>query len=374
MKRLISLVIVLAAALTASGCAWYKERAAFSRGVDLYHQGQWDGASGAFQNALDFAPRNADLLVNEGAARLANGDYWGALASFDDALQVDRNNAAAAFDRGLARARLGDIGGARLDWNHAMTVERDPAMREWMRAVGERESPVAARAIVGLVVPRGPGQTGPTGLTVMPGLPPGSPAMPSFAARTQAIAAATPPAQTAGAAPAPSRPGAPATAPPPSVQPPGPSPTLATAPAVEAPSALPGAAVQGDATPDVAARGVRRALGDDRAGALADLRAALARETDPVRRQRLEALVIAVVAPTPIEVEACNRQAGAALGAAPAPQTPAPPSAPATPPPSALAAPPPFSDADLLASADPALRNDAASRRAFLDCLRQRGF
>lgn len=338
MHRIATVVVMLAVTAALGGCAWSRERAAFARGVDLYGSGSWDAAAVAFEDALSLAPRSADLHVNLGAARLASGDYWGALASFDSALQLDPGSASAAFDRGLARARLGDVTGARLDWHHAMMAERDPAVRERMKRIAARESPLTAETVQGIVVPRGAGETGRTGVTVVPGPGPG--------VTPTAFAAVIP----------------------------APAPGITVVTGAEAPSALPGPA-QGESVTALAARGVRRAFGDDRTGAFADLRAALARETDPARRQRLQALLVAAVAPTPVEVDACNRQAGAQSRVAPAPGA-----SPASQPPAATGEaaapvmPRPFSDADLLASADPGMRDNTDFRRAFLDCLRQRGF
>ena len=47
----------------------------------------------------------------------------------------------------------------------------------------------------------------------------------------------------------------------------------------------------------LATRGLSRAIDGDRAGAVADLRAALALERDPLRRARIEALLNALLPP-----------------------------------------------------------------------------
>jgi len=136
------------------------------------------------------------------------------------------------------------------------------------------------------------------------------------------------------------------------------------------------------AIPGLAARGVRRALEGDRAGALADLRMAYAREADPERRQRIAYVMAASAGPTPMDYEACVRQAVVQAQAAPSPSA-SPPGGVASAPPATAStisppggqdAAPPFSDRELLEQADPGVRDDAPSRRVFLECMRLRGY
>jgi tetratricopeptide (TPR) repeat protein len=169
--RVRAATMVMAAVAVLGGCAWQAERSAFHRGVALYERDQWDAAVLAYGDALAFAPRNADIYVGRGAALLAAGEYDAAIADFTRALSLDPWNAAAAWNRGLARVRIGDVPGAQLDWRHAIRVESDPAMREWMRsASGRWIQAMPASVGANLLAARGPGQTGRTGVAVIPGL------------------------------------------------------------------------------------------------------------------------------------------------------------------------------------------------------------
>jgi tetratricopeptide (TPR) repeat protein len=364
--------------VSAAGCSWQTERAAFLRGVTAYQQGRYDAALVAYGDGLELAPRSADLHVNRGAARLASGSLAEAIADFNRALVLDPAHAGAAWNRGLARAHAGDPLGARLDWNYAVAVEGDPATRDWMRQVAARwplDSAVAqdaatratpGAALVG-AVPGGPAGAPGAGPVVVTS---SSSAYPTALPAALGVPPAAPP--DTGAA----RPGASAVVAQRPLPAPGTPPPVAAAPpgpALE--RAAPAPAGEGSPT-WLTARGVQRALAGDRRGALADLRAALARETDPARRERMGLILLSAAGPTPDLVTACTGQASAAararaVAAPPAGAAPAPADGPL---PAAPGADLPFSDRELLGQVDPALREHPGARQAFLACMRQHGF
>jgi hypothetical protein len=353
--------------------------------VHAYNLGQWDAAAAAFEDALDFAPLNADLYFNRGATRLAAGQYGSAIADFNRALRLAPGHAGAAFDRGLARARLGDLAGARYDWEYARAVEPRAEMRDWMTTVSLIESAAAEARAAALASPR-PAATGAatpaggdasTGVVVTPDRGP-VPVAPGPSVAPEPVA----PSRAQGATPAPGAPSPQGAAPPASqgTAAPGPQGTAPSGPqAVAAPA---GTAAPGTASPqpaELAGRGVQRALQGDRAGALADLRAAQGAEADPAARARIGSVAAAATAPTDSEFEACNRQAAGAVQSPPAAGASAPGGAPARSRPIAALAggpgvTPPFAAQGLLERADPGMRGNPAFRRAFLDCLRRLGF
>lgn len=314
-------LLVLATVLT--GCAYRAESSLFARGVAAYNAGNWAAAEAAFADAFEFAPDSADLHANLGAARLAAGRYAAAVESFGAALLLDPYHAGAAFNRALARLRLNDTAGAQRDWSHALAVEPSPVQRERMQEI------IRAEHARGLVPAAGPAP------------------------------AAAPAAIVQGPAPA---------APAPS--------TTATQPAAVAPPPPKVLSVA-----ELVSRGVRRALDGDRPGALSDLRAAYALETDSQRRQRIAYVLAAAAGPTPMDYDACAREA---LAEAPGP--PEPSASPGAPAPAAPRVPPPpaspaaavgpglFSDDELLGQADRPVREDARTRQAFMDCMRRRGY
>jgi hypothetical protein len=151
------------------------------------------------------------------------------------------------------------------------------------------------------------------------------------------------------------------------------APATGTVVAPGVPTAAPGVPAAAPGVPELVARGVRTALQGDRVAALADLRAAYALETDPERRQRVAYVLAAAAGPTPMDYEACTRQATARPPGVAEPS--ASPGSPAiVPPPGSPGAAPPFSDRELLDQADRGVQEVPAARRVFLDCMRLRGY
>jgi len=259
MGRRIVAAALLALGAAAAGCA--ARATPMERGLSLYDQGYYAAAASAFDEAVRQAPDSPAAYTNRGVARIRAGDVAGAIADFtraheldprDPEVLVNRGNAhlaardagaaigdytealvrrpefvRALFNRGIARAGAGDAEGARADWTRAIELERDPDARAAM--VRAMRLLPALRVPPASAAPAGPGEV-----------------------------AAAPPAVE------------PASSPPP--------------PAQERPARL--------VSPrELANRGLDRELGGDRAGALEDLRAALAMETDPAHRAGLENLI-----------------------------------------------------------------------------------
>ena len=197
------------------------------------HLGHLMAALGDYTQAISMSPRDPELYANRANVYIALGNHDFAIRDLNRAIQLAPNYSKAYFNRGTARLRAGDTAGADADWRYAIAIEPDPfAQAAMVRSAGLGSVPVR---------------------TAVAGIP-----------ATYDPATATP----VAALPAP-------------------------------PSALPGfkePPVTTDALDAraLAMRGVARELDGDRLGALADLRAAHAKETDPARQLQIGNLLKAL--------------------------------------------------------------------------------
>jgi tetratricopeptide (TPR) repeat protein len=198
-----------------------------NRGIVRARLGDLDGAIEEYTKAVALGSVGGDVHYNRGLVRIAKGDYRGAIADFTTALSVNPRHAEALFARGSARWLAGDFNQSRVDWLGAIELEPDPERKMRMRAA----------------------------LTSTP------------PARVPAHLTASPPARPA---------------------PPAPDAVLPAS----SPTTMPVPTPQGPLdSRALAARALDRELKGDRPGAIADLRAALAVEPDPERRQGIENLL-----------------------------------------------------------------------------------
>jgi tetratricopeptide (TPR) repeat protein len=261
MKRSFALLLPAAAVLLAA-CTTMTDVTAYDDGVRLYREGSYASAKDAFETAVRLEPNNAAAINNRGVTKARLGDLDGAVMDYTRALRqtpgdaeivFNRANAYAAagnlpaavtdfttavtlkpdyaqafFNRGTVRAALGDSQGALADWRFAIALDRDPWTKAAMaRAVGMDYPSAAPSALV---------REGSGAVAVIPPTQPGP----------SGVVTVAPP--SAGTLPA----------------------------------------------PDVRAlvtRAMARELEGDRAGAIADLRAALVAEPDAARRDRVERLL-----------------------------------------------------------------------------------
>jgi tetratricopeptide (TPR) repeat protein len=201
--------------------------------------GRLDTAIDDYNRAITLDPNDPAIYYNRGNALVAARQYGPAIEDFTRAVELSPTFAKAWFNRGSARALAGQREPAMQDWLHAIDLEADP----WARATMRRSA----------------------------GLEP-STAVSSLGTRTTAPTVAPPPSPA----------GAPAAVPlPPPTAPP---PAALTTPASIDARAL-------------AIRAISREVDGDHEGALTDLRAALAIERDPARRQSLEELLRKLQAP-----------------------------------------------------------------------------
>jgi len=234
------LALVVLAVVLVSGCA---KPPALERGLMLYEQGRYRRALATFDEAVREQP-SAAAYANRGTTRIRLGDTAGGIADFTSALQLAPNDSEILFNRGNARLVAGDPKGAIADFTRAAELRPTFALAVFNRGIARHRSgdALGARADWNEAI--------------------------KLAKNPEVRAAMERRAEALGreaGAPA-SGPGAPAAGP-------------------DAPAADSGAGRE------LARRALDRELAGDHTGALADLKSALALETDPGRRAALQDLL-----------------------------------------------------------------------------------
>jgi tetratricopeptide (TPR) repeat protein len=215
-----------------------------NRGVARVRLGEINAAIDDYNQAIQLKPSDPAIYFNRGNALVAGGHYGAAVEDFSRAVELSPVFAKAWFNRGTARSMSGQADAARHDWLHAIEIESDP----WARAAMRRSAGLeAAPAMAVAGVPAGQ----PTTVGTVAPAPPAGMATDAVPLPPPATLAATPP----------------------------------TAPAASPPTA------QSIDARTLATRAIGRELDGDHAGAIQDLRAALAIEQDPARRASLESLL-----------------------------------------------------------------------------------
>ena len=204
-----------------------------NRGVTRMRLGAIDRAIADYNTALALTPDDPEIYFDRGNALVAAGQYGPAVGDFTRAVELSPTYSRAWFNRGSAQAMVGRYDLAMADWRHAIDIEGDP----WARGAMVRTAGLDGRPSVSAAgVPT-------TATTVAP---PPSPGLAS---------AGVPLPSTVVVSPAPA----------------------ASPRAIDARS--------------LAIRGLSREIDGDHAGAVSDLRGALAIEPDPERHRSLELLL-----------------------------------------------------------------------------------
>ena len=241
MRKTLSTVALGGILAVAAGCT--TTTTSLDRGIEYYRDGQYSYAAAEFHQAVSKNPDWATPYVNRGAARVRLGRLDTAIDDYNRALALDPNDPAIYFNRGNAMVAAGQYGPAIEDFTRA--VELSPA---FAKAWFNRGS---ARALAGQ---REPAMRDWLHAIDLEGDPWARAAMRRSAGleRSTAVSSLGTPTTAPTAAP--------------------PSPT-----AVDVRT--------------LAIRAISREVDGDHEGALADLRAALALEQNPARRQSLEELL-----------------------------------------------------------------------------------
>lgn len=116
-----SLALLIPAAALLAACA-SPGRAAFDDGVRLYREGYYTSARDAFDTAVRQEPRNATAFNNRGVARARLGDLNGAVLDYTRAMELAPTDAETVFNRGNAYAAAGNLPAAISDFTTAVTL------------------------------------------------------------------------------------------------------------------------------------------------------------------------------------------------------------------------------------------------------------
>ena len=216
-----------------------------NRAATRLRLGDTTGAIADYNRAVELAPMDTEIYYNRGNALVTAGQYQDAIADFTRALTLDANFSKAAFNRGTAYAMLGQRDAALSDWTRAINLEPDPWTKSAMRRSAGLDTP-PAKVATNVISAPAPG----TGPATVPIAPTPSPVPPN------------PPVPPAG-----------------------------TPPVVTAPSVSPSASPQALDARALASRAITRELDGDHAGAMQDLRAAIAIEPDPARQVAITRLM-----------------------------------------------------------------------------------
>jgi tetratricopeptide (TPR) repeat protein len=215
-----------------------------NRAVARVRLGDLNGAVRDYNRAIELSPSDAELYFNRGNALVAAGQYRDAILDYDRAIQLLPSYARAIFNRGTAYALAGQADAARRDWQAAVQLEGDPYVKSAMRRSAGLDTSTAAVTTVAAPV--------------------GQP--------TTAATIAPPPA--------------------PGTQPGVPLPSMrATAAFPNVAASQPAASPMAVDARALTSRAISRELDGDRAGALADLRTAVALEPDTARREAIARLI-----------------------------------------------------------------------------------
>lgn len=155
------LAVLVAASALASGCgsAGSVERNAYTRGVDLYADGDLQGAQAAFKEALVANPADVrasynlalvyhDLYLSAKRASLPTADEYSKLAAdeYANTLRIDPGNARAISGLAVLRRDQGDPQGAVLVVQAEPKDEEGKSIALWTRGVLLRDAGDAAGA------------------------------------------------------------------------------------------------------------------------------------------------------------------------------------------------------------------------------------
>jgi hypothetical protein len=250
-----SVALLLPAAFVLAACAT-PGTTAFDDGVRLYREGDYLSARDAFDTAVRQDPRNATYFNNRGVARARLGDLDGAVRDYTLAMALAPHDAEIFFNRANAYAAAGNLPASVSDFSTAVAMRPDyaqayfnrgtvraalgdvsAAVTDWQWAVDTERDPWTKAAMR-----RG------SGLDYAYA----SPALPR-------VGVANPSGATALTPPAP------------------PNPDALSAQALDVRALV--------------ARAMSREVEGDRAGAIADLRAAVEAEADATRRARIDRLL-----------------------------------------------------------------------------------
>tara|TARA_B100001063_G_C16556254_1_gene448641 strand:+ start:193 stop:615 length:423 start_codon:yes stop_codon:yes gene_type:complete len=88
-------------------------------GLELYKQGDYQGAITEYTKAIEIKPNYVMAYYNRGIAKYMLSDYRGAIADFTKSIQIHPEDATAYYRRAYSKSQLQDLKGACDDWRKA---------------------------------------------------------------------------------------------------------------------------------------------------------------------------------------------------------------------------------------------------------------
>jgi tetratricopeptide (TPR) repeat protein len=93
-----------------------------SRGIALWHKGQWTGVVDDFTQVLRIRPADANALTNRCVGRAALGQLDAALADCNKSIQLSPAQSGRHSSRGLTYLKMGQLDKALADYNEAVRL------------------------------------------------------------------------------------------------------------------------------------------------------------------------------------------------------------------------------------------------------------
>jgi tetratricopeptide (TPR) repeat protein len=251
-RRFVPTGVLALTGLAFSACVATAPRS--DQGRIFYESGDYLAATDAFSEAIKLNPRSASAWNNRAVARVHMGDLAGAVRDYNRAIELAPGDAEIYFNRGNALVAAGQYPAAIADFDRAVQLAPSYARAVWNRgtAYALAQRPDAAqqdwRAAIQLE---------------------GDPYVKAAMRRSASLDTAA------------TQDGKPTTAA--TIAPPVAFPNVAASQPAASPMAIDARALT--------SRAISRELDGDRAGALADLNAAVALEPDTARREAIQRLI-----------------------------------------------------------------------------------
>ena len=118
------------------------------RGIDRYHQGDFDGAVSEFSSAIQAEPDYSVSYLKRGIAYLYKSEYEKAFSDCDKAVAIEPGYAVSYIYRGIVHSKKGDYDKAIADYNKALEIDSENADAYYNRGVANAKKDLYVLAIL----------------------------------------------------------------------------------------------------------------------------------------------------------------------------------------------------------------------------------